>query len=308
MASGFRVDVGLQSVHVEGDELLCVVGPTASQKTELAIRICERVDGEVISADSVQIYEGFDIGSGKPSTEQLQRVAHHLIGTASALEPVDAAHFALEAQRLVDEIRSRGRVPVVCGGTFMWVRALVYGLASAPKGDACVREALDQRMHEHGSRAMHQQLAKVDPVTASRLHPHDWVRIQRALEVFELTGKPLSQWHEQHQQQPPRHRAKLVGVRFAPPALDDRLRRRAGDWIRGGWIEEVRGLIDRGFEHTRPMGSVGYRQLRDYIHGLLQPDELLDAVVRATHVFARRQRTWLRDEPVQWLDPLEDAP
>lgn len=195
MAGGFRVDVGLQSVRVESDELLCVVGPTASQKTELAIRICERVDGEVISADSVQIYEGFDIGSGKPSTEQLQRVAHHLIGTASALEPVDAAHFALEAQRLVDEIRSRGRVPVVCGGTFMWVRALVYGLASAPKGDACVREALDQRMHEHGSRAMHQQLAKVDPVTASRLHPHDWVRIQRALEVFELTGKPLSQWH-----------------------------------------------------------------------------------------------------------------
>lgn len=285
------------------EEILCVVGPTATGKTDLAIELSEQVGGEVISADSVQIYRGFDIGSGKPSVEQQQRVVHHLIGTNDPLCPVDAADFATQARLLIEQMRARDVVPIVCGGTFLWVRALIYGLARAPKSDPAVRAQLHERMMQVGTSAMHEQLARVDPATAARLHPNDWVRIERALEVFELTGKRLSDLHKQHQRQPPPFKSKLVAPSFVREHLDERIRKRADNWLQNGWIEEVQGLVEQGLRDTRPMGSVGYRQVLQYLNGQLAKQDLLDAIVRATRVFARRQRTWLRDEPVQWLVP-----
>lgn len=286
-----------------GDEILCVVGPTATGKTDLAIEVSEQVGGEVISADSVQIYRGFDIGSGKPTAEQQKRVVHHLIGTHDPLLPVDAADFATQAQQLIEQMRARGVVPIVCGGTFLWVRALIYGLAQAPKSDPALRAQLHERMMQVGTTAMHEQLEQVDPTTAARLHPNDWVRIERALEVFELTGKRLSDLHMQHQQQPPQFKSKLVATRVIREHLDERIRNRADYWLQNGWIEEVQGLVEQGLQKTRPMGSVGYRQVLQYLNGQLAKQDLLDAIVRATRVFARRQRTWLRDQPVQWLVP-----
>jgi tRNA dimethylallyltransferase len=285
-------------------ELLCVVGPTASQKTELAIRICEQVGGEVIGADSVQIYEGFDIGSGKPTPDELSRAVHHLVGTADPRDPVDAATFASQADDAMRDIGSRGKVPVVCGGTFLWVRALVHGLAEAPPASTELRELLERQKREVGVEALHARLVELDPPTASRLNPRDWVRIQRALEVFELSGRRLSDLHREHQERGPRHRARYVGIRWNPGDLEERMRRRARAWLASGWIEEVRGLLEAGLRDTRPMGSVGYRQVVEYVDGEVSESALLDSVVRATKVFARRQRTWLRDEAVEWLDPL----
>lgn len=296
----------LRAAPVElGDAtLLCVVGPTASQKTELAIRICEEVGGEVIGADSVQIYKAFDIGSGKPTPQERARAPHHLVDVADPHGPWDAARFASEADEAIGEVRARGKVPVVCGGTFLWVRALVLGLAEAPAADPVIRAQLDEEAKRDGVAAMHARLAEVDPVTAERLSPNDYVRVQRALEVAALTGRRLSDLHAEHRAKPPRYEARYVGVRWDATALEDRIRRRAEQWLQTGWIEEVERLMGAGMRDTRPMGSVGYRQIVACLDGESPRDRLLEEIVRATKIFARRQRTWLRDEEVTWVDRI----
>jgi tRNA dimethylallyltransferase len=282
------------------NELLVVVGPTASGKTELAIRLAEIFDGEIIGADSVQIYRAFDIGSGKPTDEERARAPHHLVSIADPLEAFDAKTFAELADQTIADVRARGRVPVVCGGTFLWVKALVWGLAPAPPADKAIRARHAAIAEAQGRAALHAQLADVDPESAARLAPNDLVRVSRALEVFELSGKRQSEWFAAHGFRGERHRARFVGIARPRDELEQRIRTRARVWIEHGWIEEVQGLVARGYGEARAMASVGYRQVRDYLEGTLAREALEDAVVRATRIFARRQRTWLRDQPVGW--------
>jgi tRNA dimethylallyltransferase len=283
------------------DELAVVVGPTASGKTALAITLAEAWGGEVLGADSVQVYRGFDIGSGKPSAEELARARHHLVGAVDPLEPFDAASFAAAADAAIEDIRARGRVPIVCGGTFLWIKALLFGLAPMPAGDAALREEHARRAELEGRAALHAELARVDPASAARLSPNDLVRVSRALEVHALTGKTLSAWHEEHGFRAPRHRARLLGAACTREALDARIRERTARWLAEGWVDEVRGLIAAGFAGARAMDSVGYRQVHEHLRGELGADALEEAIVRATRVFTRRQRTWLRDQPVTYL-------
>ena len=278
-----------------------VVGPTASGKTELAIRLAESHGGEVVGADSVQIYTGFDIGSGKPTPEELARAPHHLVGVADPLEPIEARRFAEMAEAAIADIRGRGKVPIVCGGTFLWVKALVWGLAPMPGADPAIRAEHERLAETEGRAALHARLAAVDPESAARLSPNDLVRVSRALEVLALSGKTMSAWQKEHGFREARHRAQLVGVRRAPEELDARIARRTEVWLAGGWIEEVRGLVDRGYGAARAMGSVGYREVLAHVRGELPERELAAAVVRSTRVFVRRQRTWLRDLPVTYV-------
>jgi tRNA dimethylallyltransferase len=288
-----------------GPALLVVVGPTATGKTELAVELSERHRGEIVSADSVQIYRQFVIGTGKPSLDERSRAAHHLIDAVDPLEPVDAARFAELAEKAIDDIRARGKRPIVCGGTFLWVRALVYGLAPAPPADESVRARHRALVAAEGRPALHMALAAVDPVTAARLAPNDFVRVSRALEVYELTGAPLTSFHEQHGFRTPRHQARLVGVKRAPAELDERIAARVRVMLRAGWVDEVRALAAAGYETARAMGSVGYKQIHEALRAgtSLDDDALYDPIRRATRVFARRQRTWLRDENVEWVEP-----
>lgn len=281
------------------DELLVVVGPTASGKTELALRLAERLGGEIVGADSVQIYESFDIGSGKPTAEELARAPHHLIGVADPLVPVEAQRFTELAEAAIADIRARRKVPIVCGGTFLWVKALVWGLAPMPGADPALRAEHARIAETEGRAALHARLAAVDPESAARLAPNDLVRVSRALEVLQLSGKTMSAWQKEHGFRETRHRARLVGVQRTPEELDARIARRTEAWLAGGWIEEVRGLVARGYRGARAMGSVGYREVLAYVEGALPEEELPAAVVRSTRVFVRRQRTWLRDLPVR---------
>lgn len=281
-------------------ELLAVVGPTASGKTELAIRLAERFGGEVIGADSVQIYRGFDVGSGKPTETERARAPHHLVDVAEPLDPFDAQRFAIEADRIIDEIRARGRVPIVCGGTFLWIRALVLGLAPAPPADATIRARHAAIAEAEGRPALHARLAAVDPESAARLAPNDLIRVSRALEIHELTGQPQSAWHAAHGCRTARHRARLLAVHRDRAELDRRIEARATRWLEAGWVDEVRALRARGLSGARAMGSVGYKQIAEHLDGALAEAELAPAIVRATRVFVRRQRTWLRDEPIAW--------
>lgn len=306
MSDGDRAARARAIELARGPRLLCVVGPTASGKTDLALAVGEAVGGEIVSADSVQIYRGFDVGSGKPTPEEIARVPHHLVDTHDPGDPVDAAEWARLAEAAVEDVRARGKVPIVCGGTFFWVRALVLGLAPAPGADAAVRARHKALVDAKGRAALHDELARIDPASARRLHPNDTVRVSRALEVHELSGRTMSDWQAEHGFRTSRFDAAFVALRHDPAALTQRIGARVDLWLASGWIEEVRRLLDAGHGDARAMGSVGYAEVRAHLEGKLSRDELRDAIVRATRVFARRQRTWLNGAPhpdarVEWL-------
>lgn len=293
--------------------LLVIVGPTGSGKTALACRLAELTAGEVVSADSVQVYRHFDIGTAKPSPEDRRRAIHHLIDIVEPTEPLEAAQWAERARTTLEELRARGVRPILCGGTFLWIRALLYGLAPAPPGDPALRAEHARFAEELGRPALHERLSRVDPESAARLHPNDLVRVSRALEVYELTGTKLSELQAGHGFRDSRYQARLIGIRWSQQELDDRLARRCRAMFDAGWIDEVRHLLTSGYGSTRPMGAVGYRNISRALGqnptiGQQARGDLEQEVFRATRVFARRQRTWLRSQPVQWLDPawLED--
>jgi tRNA dimethylallyltransferase len=292
---GAEIDLG-------GAEIAVVVGPTASGKSELALQLAEARAGEIIGADSVQVYQHFDIGSGKATAAERARVPHHLVDAIDPRAPLDAASYAARASAAIDDVRRRGKLPIVCGGTFLWVRALLYGLSSAPPGDATIRARHQAIAQSEGRTALHARLVQVDPDAGAKLDPNDFVRVSRALEVFELTGRPLSLLQREHGFREPRYQARLLGIGWTSDELVERIARRTARMLEAGWLDEVRDLVGRGFRDTRAMSSVGYRQVLDCIEGRLAEVELATSINRATKIFARRQRTWLRDEPVIWLD------
>jgi tRNA dimethylallyltransferase len=284
------------------DELVVVVGPTASGKTDLALDLAGSLGGEIVNADSVQIYRGFDLGSGKPSAAERARAPHHLFDWRDPLDLVDAVQWAAEAERVVAEARARGRVPIVCGGTFLWVRALVWGLAEMPAADEAIRARHRALAEAEGRAALHAELARVDPASAARLAPNDLVRVSRALEVWETSGRTITEWHAGHGFSRQKHAARFVGVRRTPEELAARIAARTRAFLAAGWIDEVRGLVAEGYGEARAMGSVGYRQVHEHVLGTLPLADLEETVNRATRVFTRRQRTWLREQPVTWVE------
>lgn len=278
--------------------LIVVVGPTASGKSTLAARLAWLVGGEVVSADSVQVYRHFDVGAGKPTLEERALAPHHLIDCADANEPLEASVWARWADAVIAEIRARGNVPIVCGGTFLWVRALLYGLADAPSGDASVRERHRELSERHGRIHLHALLAAVDPASAERLHPNDFIRVSRALEVFELSGRRMSDVQHEHGFRERRYRATLLRVEIPIEQYEERLAKRVHAMLAAGFRDEVRELVARGYGGARAMEAVGYKQVRAAL-GADTPqsdDELALEIIRVTRIFARRQRTWLRDE------------
>lgn len=296
-----RVARGVELVTSHPERLLCVVGPTASGKTELAVEICARVAGEVVSADSVQVYRGFDIGSGKPSPAEIAKAPHHLVDILDPRETADAMTFVALADRAIMEIRARGKVPILCGGTYFWVRALVIGLAPAPAADEAVRARHRAIAEERGVLALHEALAKVDPASAERLHPNDVVRVSRALEVHELSGRTMSEHHAEHGFRTPRMESSMLGITMTPEELTSRIEHRVDAWLARGWLDEVRALVARGYGDVRAMGSVGYKELRAHLAGEISETALRTSIVQSTRIFARKQRTWLKSAPVEWL-------
>jgi tRNA dimethylallyltransferase len=287
--------------------LIAVVGPTASGKSELAVRLCQRLNGEVVSADSVQIYRRFDIGSAKPTASERAGVAHHLIDELDPLDAADAARFVRLADEKIVDIVRRGKRPIVCGGTFLWLRALMYGLAPAPPADEAVRARHREEAERLGREHLHARLRDVDAVSYQKLSPNDLVRVSRALEVHELTGKTLSELQAQHGFQTPRYNVRLVGIEHERALLHQRIERRVLGMFAQGWVDEVRGLLRDGYAEARALRSVGYRQLAAaLIQGApVDVPALVASVARATRIFVRRQLTWLRDEPVKWVAPGE---
>ncbi len=286
----------------EDDSVVVVVGATASGKTELAIRLAEELNGEIVNVDSVQIYRHFDIGSGKPTAKERQRAVHHLVDLLDPLDSVDASRFRELADVAIADIRARGKRPILSGGTFLFHRAVLFGLADAPSADPAIRARHRAIAESAGRETLHTELRRVDPESAERIHPNDLVRVSRALEVFELSGKKMSDLHREHAFKDQRYPHRLVAIRHDEAELRERIECRAKLWLDGGWIPEVERLVASGYGNARAMESVGYREVSAYLRGEIAEADLLSSIVRATRIFVRRQKTWLGHSDVLWLD------
>lgn len=278
--------------------VILLMGPTASGKTALALALAERLPVEIVSVDSALVYRGLDIGSAKPDAAMRADVPHHLIDILDPAEPYSAARFAEDARRLIGEIRGRGRVPLLVGGTMLYAHALMRGLHELPSADPAVRTALADEGSRLGWPAMHARLAAIDPASAARLAPNDAQRIQRALEIHAQTGRTMTDWLAAGDRQRPDPRGFLV-VSLEPAdrgrlhrLIEDRLDRMLAD----GLIDEVAALRARGDLHPAlpSMRCVGYRQTWEYLDGRYDRAALRERAVAATRQLAKRQLTWLR--------------
>lgn len=289
-----------------------LTGPTASGKTDLALALADQLPVEIISVDSTMVYRGLDIGSAKPDAATMRRYPHHLVDIREPCETYSAAAFAVDASKIMAEIVDRGRVPLLVGGTMLYFRVLRAGLAGLPAADPSIRQALAARAEAEGWPALHAALAEVDPVTASRLHPHHSHRIQRALEVYRLTGKPLSLLLEESATVPKVIESvvddyRVIQVAVSPRdrrTLHDRIEKRLLLMMEKGFIDEVEALRQR-YASGRELPSlraVGYRQVLDYLGGEYGYEVMLEKAAAATRQLAKRQYTWLRKWPqLHWL-------
>jgi len=291
---------------VKPPPLLVIVGPTGVGKTAVAVRLAAALPLEAVNADSRQVYRGMDIGTGKPTVGERAMLPHHLIDVVNPDERYHAARFRVEALRALAEIRARGRLPVVVGGTGLYVRSLLKGLEPAPPADPTLRGELERYARAHGAAALHGRLAALDPEAAQRLHPNDRVRIVRAIEILTRHGtrdpgaeaiadwrRGVTAWH-----------LLMVGLRQSREALRRRLAERARGMVARGMMEEVRRLLEAGYDESLPaMGGIGYGQFAAVVRGRLTGEEALRLMIRDTVRYAKRQMTWFaRDPEIRWID------
>ena len=295
-------------------DALALVGPTASGKTAAALALAEALqaqgEAEIISMDSALVYRGMDIGTAKPSRAERAQVPHHLIDTIEPTQSYSAAEFARDAARLIGEIRARGKTPLLVGGTLLYLKALTEGLDDLPPADPQVRAQIQQRAQAQGWPALHAQLQQLDPVTAQRLAPQDSQRIGRALEVWILTGRPLSAFHQGAAARTPGWRMPVISLEPLERAwLHARIARRFEAMVAEGLIDEVRALRARGDLHPElpAMRCVGYRQVWQGLDEGWSAAAMLERGIFATRQLAKRQLTWLRSLPERQVIPA-DAP
>jgi tRNA dimethylallyltransferase len=286
-----------------------VIGPTAVGKTEILIRALEGMRAEIISADSRQIYRHMDIGTAKPDPEQRRRVVHHLVDCVDPDEPFDAARYAKMARQAIDDVFGRGGFPVVSGGSGLYVRALLEGFFDGPGADSNLRQNLIEQENIGGRGTLHRRLARIDPDSAERIHPHDLFRTVRALEVFERTGIPLTQWHREGRGQRLPHLSSLVGLYRTRKQLYRRIDERVDAMMAQGLLEEVRGLLARGYsESLAALSTVGYREMMALLGGRISRGEAVSLIKRNTRQYAKRQMTWFgKMKNVLWIDADEAA-
>ena len=289
--------------------IVAIVGPTAVGTSALALAVATELDAEIVSADSRQIYRGLDVGTAKPTREERARVPHHLIDVADPDERFDAARFREIALAAIAASAERGRPVVVCGGTGLYVRALRQGLFAGPAAVPELRAALYERERLHGAGTLHRDLTESDLTTAARLHPHDTVRIVRALEVLHVTGRPISAWQREHAFGDDDVAMLVLGCTRPREELSERITRRCRAMLDDGLLAEIRRLATRGYgPELSPLDSVGYREMGAYLREELPFEAAFEAFTRATRRLAKRQMTWWRSDPtVEWHHPDHDA-
>ncbi len=292
---------------MSGPPLVILAGPTAVGKTGLAIELARTLGGEIVGADSVQVYRGLDIGSAKPTPTEQAQARHHLIDMADPSEEFSAARYAKLAGEAVADIAGRDRRVLVTGGTGLYIKALLYGLAPAPPADPKLRARLRKEWEVQGAAEMHQRLADVDPASARRLHPNDRQRVLRALEVSLASGRPFSARQEAHGFKQPRYDHLYLGLERTREELNQRIEVRARQMWDGGLLNEVEALLSGGVPPSAPgLRTLGYRQAVAVHRGEMEPEEGLMNMIKKTKAYAKRQLTWFRGvKGINWHRPQD---
>ncbi len=291
-------------LNAHAQPLIIVVGPTATGKTALALRLASALGGEVVGSDAYQIYRGMNIGTAKPTAEELGDVRHHLLDVADPDEHFDAHRFVELADQALVEVRTRGARAIVAGGAGLYVRSLIRGLAQMPGADPALRAALTAQAEAEGPEVLHQELAAVDPEYAARCGSRDLVRVIRALEVHRLTGRTITKVHEEHQRQPDRYPSLWLGLDPGQERLRRRIELRTEQMFKAGFVAEVRRLLDSGFgPELHPMRALGYHAVCQMLSGAIDESEAKRLTSRDTARYAKRQRNWFRSEKqIHWFD------
>ncbi|MDL2122896.1 MAG: tRNA (adenosine(37)-N6)-dimethylallyltransferase MiaA [Deltaproteobacteria bacterium] len=285
--------------------IIVICGPTGLGKTAVSIELATELHGEIIGADSMQIYRYMDTGTAKPTLDEQAQVHHHLIDVVDPDEPFDAAMFAKMAGEMIMKLHADGIVPFVVGGTGLYIKALVHGLSHAGPADTDIRKRLKEAELLHGSGFLYEKLSKCDQEAAERIHPNDTYRIIRALEVYEATGMAISQYSEDHGFEKRRFNVLKTGLHMEREALYDRINRRVDAMIEEGLVDEVKMLLGRGYsEDLKSMQSIGYRHMVDFIKGRITWEETVRTLKRDTRRYAKRQMTWFKADPeIVWAEP-----
>ncbi len=286
-------------------KIIVICGPTASGKTATSIDVARVFNGEIIGADSVQIYRHMDIGTAKPTANERSDVPHHMIDIVDPDEPFDVKQFATMAREKIADLYSRGIIPFVVGGTGFYIKALVHGLFRVVPADSDVRLRLTREAKIHGADVLYKRLMKRDPVIAERIHPNDRYRIIRSLEVYELTGKKISELHREHGFKDTQFDVLKIGLDIDRELLYQRINQRVDGMIEAGLVDEVKGLMAKGYAtQLKSMQAIGYRHIVDYLKGRCSWDETLRTLKRDTRRYAKRQLTWFKaDSEIVWMEP-----
>ncbi|GAB6144164.1 tRNA (adenosine(37)-N6)-dimethylallyltransferase MiaA [Desulfocicer niacini] len=290
-------------------KIIVICGPTGVGKTGFAIALSTIFNGEIVGADSMQIYRHFDIGTAKPDADERRQAIHHLVDFADPLDNFDAARFVSLADAAIDDTLSRNRLPIVAGGTGFYIKALLHGLFQGRTADEKIIARLEADAANMGSAVLHERLMVVDPIAAARIHPNDRFRVVRALEVFESTGQPLSHFHTKHQFAPCRYKALKLGLTMDRERLYKRINHRVDLMLEMGLVNEVIGLRQMGYHcGIKAMQSIGYRHVCDYLNGRTTHEEMVVLLKRDTRRYAKRQFTWFRNEKdMVWVEPDQVA-
>ncbi len=284
--------------------IIALVGPTGSGKTELGIKLADRFRAEIINADSRQVYRGLDIGSAKPTLEQRARVPHHLVDIVAPDERFDVAQFRDSAEQAIAEIQARRRNVLVVGGTGLYIKVLREGLFAGPSRNEHLRTELE-REEQQSPGTLHRRLREIDPQAAARLHPNDRVRLVRAIEVYVLSGRTISDWQQEHAALPAPQQMRTIVLDLPRDELYRRIETRCHDMLDAGFVEEVRALFAAGYSHElSSLQSLGYREIGVFVRGGCTLEEAVKKMAQATRNFAKRQITWFRgDRNAVWLPP-----
>jgi tRNA dimethylallyltransferase len=290
------------------NQVLVILGPTCVGKTQASLKLADIINGEIVSFDSRQVYNFMDIGTAKPTLEERERVTHHLIDLISPDQKFTAADYGKKSREVIREIVERKRYPIAVGGSGLYLRALIEGFFEGPKANGKIRKRLEGEAQKFGEPHLFNRLKEVDPEAAERIHPNDLVRIIRALEVYELTGKPISIWQREGKYDPFPMSFIKIGLNLSREKLYQRIDQRVDEMMNRGLLEEVKRLNEMGFTlRLKALKTVGYQELFAYLEGQLNLSEAVEKIKQNTRNYAKRQLTWFKkDKEIKWLDAEED--
>ena len=286
-------------------DVIVIVGPTCSGKTNLSLKLAQLIPSEIISADSRQIYQFLDIGTAKPSKIELEKIPHHLVDILDPSKNYDVSIFEKDAEKVIEEIFNKNKTPIIVGGSGLYIKALIDGIFDTTDNDEEYRKELLQKRKEFDNEFLYEELKKVDPVSAEKMLPQNWKRIMRALEVFHTTGEPIWKHHQnQSTSKAKKYNFRQFGLNWDRKKLYENIDRRVDEMIENGFVDEVKNILEMGYDkNLNSLNTVGYKEIIQHLDGMISLERAIELIKRNTRHYAKRQMTWFRkDERIHWFE------